>query len=713
MPDPFLHELYDSLNYSPQQRKFRRLRPWPVGVVFIEWPGMTLEDIRGHFRLMKELGFTCLKQCQTLETTDKRKVMHMALDEGIIPWWYDEAGWEDPTPEKLTELGIDQQIAPEELRANSIWLARQEQVMRERIDSEAVDLHLTAAAPGDGLPGTLPRAEYGIDQEAAPIFAEWLKQKYETVEGLMEAWNLKHCMVKNRAHWQSWEEVESEVADFVNRELQEYRRMADVFRFKADKHLELLSVRRDESLKIDPNAPVRAGGEMGLFLPFASRSTDMEGIADLMRDGGSFYPSFHPSWHFAEVQFEFPRPIYMQAAQAVDWFKGGWAASWEATGGPQALSGGKSLFVEEMRKEVAGFTIDGDTIRQLMLSWIAAGFRGFGQWCWNGRSFGWEGGEYALLDRNGRPCERTIAAGKIGQACRRLRDELWQARREPLVGVFQDFECDSFWAALAIHGRDMYKSWGISGRIGAARALINANIPFEHVTAKNLHAGLAGRYRSILFPACLAVDEALLELLYDYVKEGGRVVIDAPGAWYNYQGRLHSTNDGTPFEKLFGCRIGDYQYSRSNHRPWKIEGQMVRGFTLDLQPTSAEAIETFDDGRPSVTEHQLGEGTAIVIGYEASLMCKQPGDTWAEERLARFARGRHEPPYSCDEAIVYRLSAPAADHYFFINDGDAVSARLKTEIEYSSAEDPVEQQPLEIGAPVKIPAHSARWIRFT
>ena len=41
--------------------------------------------------LMRELGFTALKQCQVCRGTSKRKVMHMALDEGIIPWWFGEA----------------------------------------------------------------------------------------------------------------------------------------------------------------------------------------------------------------------------------------------------------------------------------------------------------------------------------------------------------------------------------------------------------------------------------------------------------------------------------------------------------------------------------------------------------------------------------------------------------------------------------------------
>jgi beta-galactosidase len=431
-----------------------------------------------------------------------------------------------------------------------------------------------------------------------------------------------------------------------------------------------------------------------------------------MAEGGSFYPSIHPGWHFEEADFEFPRPAYMQASLAADWFKGGWSASWESTGGPQQLSGGKAPFVEDVRDRVAGFTIDAGTIRQLLLSYVAAGFRGFGLWCWNARAFGWEAGEYALLDRGQRPCARTIAAGRIGAACSRLRDELWQARKEPLVGLFQDFEADAFYAALAVGGRDMYRQWPARARIGAARALIDANIPWEHVTARDLRAGLAGRYRILFLPAQLAVDPAMLESLVPWVEGGGRLVLDAPGAWYGYDGRLLPTEEGSAFERLFGCRIADFQYSRANHVLWSIGGRPMEGFTLELVPTRARVRERFDDGRPCVSEHRLGAGSAVVLAHEAALACWRPGNRWMQHRLVRHLLGARRPSFACAGAIVYRLAAPGADHYFLLADGPARRVRLRLRGHtYAAWEDPIAEQTLSVGAPIEIGAHDARWIR--
>jgi beta-galactosidase len=721
MNTSFLVEQYDARNDSPMQRKLRRIRPWPMGCVFIQHPSMTEADIRGHFRLMRELGYTALKQCQVCRGTDQKRVMRIALDEGIIPFWFGEAGWEDPTPELLSSIGLDPAMPIEQLRENRIWLDRQERLMRQRIDL----LHAVAPPPTASdpiMPGVPLSFDFELAEHHRQPFIAWLKERYGTIAALNHAWNLHHCMIAGPAgetgefadsgEWTSWEHLQGDVLNAVNHELREYRRIRDVYRFKADIYLQHVAASAASAKRKDPLAPFRAGGEMGLFLPFASRGTDMEGIAALMKEHGSFYPSIHLAWHFEEVGFESVRPVYMQTSIAADWFKGGWAASWESTGGPQQLTGYKAPFVPKAREQTPGFTVDEGVMTQLMLSWIAGGFRGFGLWCWSTRTAGWEAGEYALLDRNNRPTPRAVIAGKIGQACRRLRDELWQARKEPLVGVLQDWDGEAIWAAVSRGQRDFFKTQPIRARIGVTRALINANVPWEHVTAADLRAGLAGRYCVIYLPACLAIAEDLLAILRQYVEAGGRVVIDSPGGWYDDFGQLLSTDDGSAFERLFGVRIADCQYSRPGNRPWTIDGQTVVGSTLDLQPTSAVVRQRFDHGPAAVTEHHLGEGTSVVLAWEASLMCTDAGHTWAEERLVGRTLGTLKSPYACEGAIAYRLAAPQADHYFLLNDGPATDATLSFHgLTYPSAHDAVSQEPIDLSRPIAIPAHSGRWVR--
>jgi beta-galactosidase len=716
----FLRETYDQLHATPMQQKLRKIAPMPVGVVFIEWPGMTEDDMRRHFRLMKELGYTCLKGILLCRGTDRRKVMHMALDEGIIPWWYDEGGWEAITDELLESLGIDPATPVEQIRTNETFLAHQEKVLRERIDREADE--------GSGRPvergfRNVFRFDGSLPDEMVDDFLDWLVEQYETVDGVWEAWNMHHAGIPGPAEpWTDWPQVRAYVQKAVDGAKagqaslyvpmqREYRRIRDILRFKADQYVAYIRRRIEAQQQADPNAVFRAGGEMGLFLPFASRATDMEGIASVMAEGGSFYPSIHLAWHFEEVGFEVARPVYFQASLVADWFKGGWSATWESTGGPQQLSGGKANLYPPAQNVWPSSTVDAGVMTQLMLSYLAAGFRGFGFWTWTARTAGWEAGEFALLDRNAEPCRRTVQAGKVAQAARRWRDELWEARKEPVVGVFTDFDNDAMWSAASVAGRDFYKRVPVFARVGASRALVNGNVPFEHVTARDLRAGLAPRYQVIYLPAVLALAGDLQEVLLDYARQGGRVVLDMPGAWYDDFGRMLSTAKGTPFEKLFGASIRDYQYSRNV--PRSLNGRQLDGFVVDLGVTGARTLAEYDSGGPAITEHAVGDGAGVILGWEASLQCHEPGNDLGEAELRKYALGSIELPYACDGALVYRQAAPEADHYFLINDGPETTVTLKTPAyRYASALDVIADEPIAPGDPIDLPAHSGRWVRM-
>jgi beta-galactosidase len=116
--DPFLHTLYDKLHDSPMQQKFRRLAPMPFGAVFLPWKGVTEQQIREHFRTMKKLGFHNLKQLMATPEWSMERLMEIAFEEDVIPFWYGEAGWEDITPGLLDKLGIARNTPMPEIRRN-------------------------------------------------------------------------------------------------------------------------------------------------------------------------------------------------------------------------------------------------------------------------------------------------------------------------------------------------------------------------------------------------------------------------------------------------------------------------------------------------------------------------------------------------------------------------------------------------------------------
>lgn len=702
----------------------------PCGVVFLRQPEMTDEIVRRHFRQIRRLGFNCLKGLYVPPGQDRAHTERLAVDEGLVPWWYGEAGWEAP--------------GPGESRDCLIYRNRQRQLMLERIDrGKGGDL-----VASEGRPRFPFSFDHVLDEASSEHFTGWLTRTYGTVAALAKAWNFDLPLIRRpEPMWLSWADVARGVVGLLRGETVEYRRIRDVLRYKADVYLEMVRERAASVAAADSLVPARAGGEMGLFLPFAARATDMEGVAEAMREYGSFYPSIHLAWHFEEVGFEVARPVYMQASLAADWAKGVWSATWESTGGPQQLSGGKAHLYPAAAPHTAGFTVDGPRMRQLLLSYLAAGFRGFGLWCWNGRRAGWEAGEYALCDRQDRPTERAVEAGKVARALNRYRDELWAARKEPLIRVLQDFDNEAMWAAIGVGGRDHFRHVPMQARVGVSRALINGNVPWCHVTPRQLARESAGAVehdeadeagepvgapgremsggevsgreapgREVLYlPAFIALSAPLLAELRRRAEAGARIVIDLPGAWYDEYGRLLDTGRGSDFEQLFGVTIRDMQYSARDRVRVPEDGSgELTGFTADLEPTTAKAqLSCARTGLPLVTEHSVGTmgGSAVVLGFEAGRACFEPGRAGAEARLLHWALSDLRSPYACQGAIAYRLSAPGADHYVLVNESESdVTAQLRPALACAGAVAVLEDEPVDLER-IAIAAGSAVWVR--
>jgi len=711
----YLHSLYDKLHDSPIQQKFRQIAPMPFGVVFLPWKGMTEEQMREHFRLMKSLGFHNLKQTMSTPEWPAARIKEIALDEDIIPFWYGEGGWEPITGALLDKLGIPRETPIAAIRSHPKMRAYQKEIIRRGIaGSGESDRYEPSPIPG-AAEGFRHTPDPFLRAGDIPHFKEWLRANYKSPEEINDAWNLYEVGI-SPSPFAGWSGVNEEVLRLAEEgpaartRGREYGRIRDILRYKAEYRARQVKETLTKYRGGNPYAPTRTGGEMGLFLPFAWRATNMELLAETQREIGSFYPSIHLAWHYGEVSYEVARTIYMQASFAHDLFKGGWSATWESTGGPQQLSGGKGWDYPE-QSTTAGFTVNEGTISQLFLSYLAAGFKGAGIWTWNYRRAGWEGGEYALLNRQWKPSPRAIRAGKIAQAAERYRDEIWRAHKEPYVGILVNWDSDAIWAAASVRGRDHFRHYPVQARVGVSRALTNGNIPWEHVTVSDLRAGLGPRYKVIYLPAQLALGEELLQLLTAYVQQGGRLVLDAPGGWYDENGLVLNTASGSLFEKLFGVEIADFQYS--NNVPRRLANHRLDGFILDLNPTRAKTLQRFQTEEPAVAEHSLGKGSAIVLAYDASHAAFKPGNHAAEQSIRRHAMGSLKPPYMCEGAIVYRLAAPEADHYFLINDGEAKKVTLKTPAwRYTSATDPVTGETLEINAPIPLEPHSARWLRL-
>jgi beta-galactosidase len=405
--------------------------------------------------------------------------------------------------------------------------------------------------------------------------------------------------------------------------------------------------------------------------------------------------------------------MYMQASLMNDLFKGGWTGGWESTGGPQQLDGEKDA------THPNAYFVDDAEVMQLYLSQLAAGFRGFGVWCWNVRTAGKEGGEYSLLDRNGQVTPRAVRLGQMGQAMQRYRFELWNAHKEPSVGVLYDWENEATWAAMSVRGRDNFRLQPVMARIGISRALMQANIPYEYVTPTDLLKGLSGRYKVIYLPAQLTIRKDLLPVLEQYVQAGGHLVMDLPGAWYDEQTVNLPTGKGSAFARIFGATLDDFQYAGTN-RTVTLGRDTLFGFVMNATPVTANVLARYGHGKPAVLQHALGKGKATLLGWQASLNCfgregRYATATQAQAPIAQllgYLKKEVPQPFMCDGALAYRLAHATADHYILLNEGAAKTVQLKTPgYRYKTITDAITGEKVDPLA-IKLGAYDGRWLRM-
>lgn len=719
--DPFLTGLYRELNNSPMQEKLRVLRPFPVGVVYYQQRGDNLDSVRKEFRMINELGYTALKQvvlCDPENPDDfEEKVFHAAIEEGISPWYYGRGGWTSITQDLVNRLGIALEVNNANLPAiqeHPRMIEYQASKLHDRVERMKSKPPIPA---GMGEPG---RNSPYLPEHLLPAFAGWLRNHYQSIDRLKEAWNFGY--VESPPVHDFDDAAELMLATSVDRYGNrwgagswDFRRMRDAMRFQAD----LIIDHYDETMQLyyewDPEEPERTGGHQ-LFENQAMNSWDLEAQAKTASLGGSFYASIHLTHHFFLMDGEITHPVYMQSRLVADMFKGGWSATWESTGGPTQWSGHHHL------------NVDGNLMQQLFLSYIAAGLKGIGIWMWNSRGEGWEAGEYALCDIQGQPTCRAVAGGQLSQLLQEQRYELWESLDEPVVGIFYSWENEAMLGRLSMGGYQLstpvfetdrdrqFRQYHSQARAGISRALMNAQVPFEYVTDRDIAAGLAHRYPVIYMPYMVALDQGTLDGLKEYVNRGGRLVADFPLLMLDDFGRLNRQLTGSDFEELFGFSTADYYHTSGTSKSFRnvsVDSQFG-----NLKMTHGTVKETWDDGTPAIVVSNYGEGRTLVFNFEASRLAFNPGNQFMERILIEHALGDIRPPFvvsGSSHSLVFRRSAPEADHYFIINTGEEEVIDISSkDISYISYRDIINSRdisPSKGKLRITVPAGSGSWIR--
>jgi beta-galactosidase len=208
------------------------------------------------------------------------------------------------------------------------------------------------------------------------------------------------------------------------------------------------------------------------------------------------------------------------------------------------------------------------------------------------------------------------------------------------------------------------------------------------------------------------MDPGIMPYMSSYVAEGGRLVMDMPGAWMDTHSALFPRGSQSQFAALFGTVLREYQYAGIN-RDWFLQDHRLIGSIGVLRPEGGMVKARFSNGDVAITEHKFGKGTAVILGYEAARACFRKTSPEMEKLLLDNTMGRVKPLFACDGAIVYRLASEQADHYFLINLAEEKRVELVFDYyDYKGVSDAVSGEKLNLGEEVMLEAYGARWLRF-
>ncbi|MFN4227921.1 MAG: beta-galactosidase [Candidatus Ratteibacteria bacterium] len=646
-----------------------------VSVVLWKWEDWTEKEIISELKRIEKAGFNTVrvffdrkdieKEEEKFDWTNPDKFFKCLMQTNL---------WVVVHPKFRIKKKNEISIPEEELEKEKYFLER---FIKRYKDNPRIICWMLFGEPE-------PIRKSFVSQEEAELFAKFLKKKYKTIENLNEKWGLENKPFSFHPPLKDFKECYKITQE---RFWEDHVIRRDLMRFQTDISIENQKKIIDFVKKIDPLHPIRSGGH-NLFFNAALYRWDWEKTAEI---SDMFVSSIHIPWHFEQVEGEEDIPLYIQAKMIVDFSTNSIPCAPETTGGSSRYSGYRP------------FTMTEEKIERFILYYLASGLKGFGFWLWNPRERGYECGEYGLTDLTGRLTKAGKRAGEIAKQINRYGKELWQLKQKAEVYIFYSWDNESYLARISEgniqiqhHEHELSASYA---RIGIARALINKNIPFKFLTDNQFLNGILEPKKIIYLPWLESMSEKILYKLYEYARDGGKIIVDMPFAYFDENGRIFNTKKGSIFEKLFGCSICNF------YRVGKVEDRIkYKDFEIfeneqwaEILPTTGKVIERFENNYPSVIENRVGNGLAVVICFSISKMCRKPGNLKLEDELIRIIFKDREFKTICNGVLHFALYGDSVDHHFLVNNSQQdKEVEIRFEGNYKTVYDIFEDKEISI-----------------
>lgn len=713
-------QVYANLNNTPMQQKVKKNQKVFVGAVYWAPEALPAATYATEFKKMRSLGYNVVRfHNMDVSEQNTQTFLDQAHKAGLgvifhlnfakVPHWYKKkigltVDYQAEIPKYFGTLHFENQTH------KTLSFKYLEYTVNKFKDHPALYCWNVFGEP--------EIAQITSVDDSRQQFANYLKQKYQTLENLNQAWN-PYPKSSRPLLWdfsQAYKytgkvgyvpTIQPEKSAGI---LRNYGATRDYLRFLADKTLTETEAFFKFFDSLDSQHPHIIGSH-NLLLNHPSLGWDMGKWA---RIGDMHYSSIHLPWHYGLAQGEIDIPCIVQSKLTHEFFKGGWSSAFETTGGAVQYSGGY------------GNSMNPGLMRRLMLSYLAGGNQGIGFWVWNHRPGGWEVGEYGLTSLAGELTPWAIESGKVTKAMLKYKDEIWQYQTKSKAAILLSWDTEAI--LLNEPERHDRKNLGAEdlssgvkmeakmAALGTARALINNNIDFEFITTAELQEGIATKYDVILAPHLRALKNKDMQALNQYVDKGGVLIADMFCGFLTQWGIMRPTGQGSIYDQIFGGWPQAIHDARTEDL--KLNGMPVNGFFSDLKPNLATVQSYFNDGRPALLAYQKGRGMAFMAGWDFGLASfkNNAANHWSQY-LASIVATVAKPDFKVsNHVITIKKCTPKADHYFIFNPKHAKQVIINFENQnYKKYELVIENKPIEPlthnTITVPIAKESAVWLR--
>lgn len=247
---------------------------------------------------------------------------------------------------------------------------------------------------------------------------------------------------------------------------------------------------------------------------------------------------------------------------------------------------------------------------------IAAGGKGVLYWQYAAEPAGLESPGFGLVNFEGELSERFIAASQCAKTLNNK--EIFDSKRIPASNAIYISRLSQVLCFASGRNEHLY-----AGSVnGIYKSAYHNGIPVRFFHQDNIENLLREKVKSLYLPMTLILSKREVDILEEFVLQGGTLVGESFTGAYNEHGILDERMNA--LQKLFGVKHYELQ-ATPDWGPIDIllnDGRILKGTQyrhLIKAQKGTETLATFPDGQVAMTKSVKGKGKAIFIGSFASL----------------------------------------------------------------------------------------------